>query len=428
MPSNRAALDLRGWRLNVAASSLAFVTYFCMYAFRKPFTAGSYAAEPWLGVDLKTAFVISQVVGYACSKYLGIKWVSEITRRRRFAMIVGLIALSEVALIGFALLPRSAKILAIFLNGLPLGMIWGLVVRYLEGRRASELLLSGLSCSFILASGVVKDVGRWLLRSGLSEYWMPAAAGALFFLPLLVAASGLDRMPDPDPKDEAEREPRRPMDKNDRRAFVRRFLPGMLLLLATYLGLTAFRDFRDNYGVELFEELGHARETALFSQTELPVAVLVLAIMSSLGIFRERRRGLVAVFVVMTSGLALVGAATFALDRGWLGGQGWMICIGLGAYLSYVPFSSFLFDRLMAATRVAGTAVFAVNVADAVGYTGSVGVQLYKDLLAQETTRLTFFRTFSYALSFAGSTALVLAAFYFWRQSPRTPVPAVSAA
>jgi len=419
VPGNRAAFDLRGWRLNVAASSLAFVTYFCMYAFRKPFTAGTYPAETWLGMDLKTAYVISQVLGYACSKYLGIKWVSEVTRKRRLAMIVGLVALSELALLGFALLPADAKVIAIFLNGLPLGMIWGLVVRYLEGRRASEFLLSGLSCSFILASGAVKDVGRWLLRSGISEYWMPAAAGALFFLPLLGAAIWLDRVPDPDPADEAEREPRRPMGASDRRAFVRRYLPGILLLLLTYLGLTAFRDFRDNYGVELFEELGHAREAALFSRTELPVAVLVLGIMCSLGAFRERMRGLIAIFVVMTSGLALVGAATFAQGRGWLGGQGWMICIGLGVYLAYVPFSSFLFDRLMAATRVAGTAVFAVNVADAVGYTGSVGVQLYKDLLAQESTRLTFFRSFSYALSSVGCGALVLAAAYFWRQSPK---------
>jgi Family of unknown function (DUF5690) len=209
---------------------------------------------------------------------------------------------------------------------------------------------------------------------------------------------------------------------------VRRFLPGMLLLLVTYLGLTAFRDFRDNYGVELFEELGYSRQTTLFSRTELPIAVLVLAIMSSLSTFRDRMRGLVAVFVVMTLGLMLVGASTFALDRGWLDGQSWMVCIGLGAYLSYVPFSSFLFDRLMAATRVAGTAVFAVNVADAVGYTGSVGMQLYKDLVAEATTRLVFFRTFSYVLSLLGSALLVLAAAYFWKQSPRAGATAISAA
>ena len=417
MPLERSTRHSSGWRLNLAATSLAFVTYFCMYAFRKPFTAGTYAAEPWLGLDLKTTFIISQVLGYACSKYLGIKWVSEVTRRNRRTMILSLIGVAELALLGFAMLPSGGKLIAIFCNGLPLGMIWGLVVRYLEGRRASEILLSGLSCSFILASGVVKDVGRWLMRLGLDEYWMPFVAGALFFAPLVVAASWLDQIPDPDQADVAEREARLPMLGADRRAFVQRFLPGMVLLLGTYLALTAFRDFRDNYGVELFEELGYGRQPALFSATELPVAIVVLATMCSLSAFRGRVRGLMAVFVVILLGLGLVGGATFALDHAWLDGQGWMICIGLGAYLAYVPFSSFLFDRLMAATRVAGTAVFAVNLADAVGYSGSVGMQLYKDLIATESTHLGFFRAFSYGLSLGGCGLLLLAALYFWKLS-----------
>src|SRR4029079_10166340 len=138
-------------------------------------------------------------------------------------------------------------------------------------------------------------------------------------------------------------------------------------------------DFRDNYGVELFDALGYAQQPALFSRTELPVALSVLAIMSSLNRVRGREQGLLAIFGVMTAGLALIGAATLALEARLLSGQGWMICMGLGAYLAYVPFSSFLFDRLMAATRFAGTAVFAVNLADAVGYCGSGGGVLVPD-------------------------------------------------
>lgn len=417
MAEARRFHSLRGWRLNLAASSLAFATYFCMYAFRKPFAAGTYDERTWLGLDLKTAFVISQVVGYTVSKYLGIKWVSEVRRERRMPMIVGLIAVAELALVSFAILPRSGKMAALLLNGLPLGMIWGLVVRYLEGRRASEVLLASLSCSFILASGAVKDVGRWLLSAGVPQYWMPAAAGLLFFPPLVLAATLLDRVPDPDAADEAEREARPPMQADDRRSFARRFLPGLVLLLGVYLALTAFRDFRDNYGIELFEELGYAGQPALFSRTELPVAGLVLLLMSSLSVVRERRRGLAAVFLVMLSGLGLVGAATLGLDRAWLSGQAWMICVGLGVYLAYVPFSSFLFDRIMAATRFGGTAVFAVSLADAVGYTGSVGTQLYKDLLASEWSRLGFFKAFSYGLSAGGGLLLMLAALYFLHQS-----------
>jgi hypothetical protein len=385
-----------------------------MYAFRKPFAAGSYEGAAWLGLDLKTSFVISQVLGYTLSKYIGIKWVSEVRRERRLPMILGLIACAELALVLFATLPPLGKLAALLLNGLPLGMIWGLVVRYLEGRRASEVLLASLSCSFILASGAVKDVGRWLVSAGVSQYWMPATAGLLFFPPLVLAATLLDRVPDPTLVDEAEREARPPMDARGRRSFARRFLPGIALLLGVYLALTAFRDFRDNYGIEMFAELGYAGQPALFSRTELPVAVLVLVLMSSLSLVRERQRGLLAVFMVMTSGLGLVGLATLGLDHAWLSGQAWMICVGLGVYLAYVPFSSFLFDRIMAATRFGGTAVF---LADAVGYTGSIGTQLYKDLLAGEASRLGFFKTFSYALSIGGCALLTCAALYFLNES-----------
>lgn len=413
----KQSAQLSGWQLNLAASALAFATYFCMYAFRKPFAAATYGGDGWFGLAPKTLFVISQILGYTVSKYLGIRWVSEVSRRGRWAMIVGLIGAAELALLCFALLPPGARVLALFLNGLPLGMIWGLVVRYLEGRRGSELMLAALSCSFIVASGIVKDVGRWLLQQGVSEYWMPATAGLLFVPPLLVSATLLDRLPDPDLQDQAEREARPPMTASRRRDFATRFLPGLLLLLLVYLGLTAFRDFRDNYGVELFDELGYGKQPALFSSTELPVAVLVLAIMSSLNRVRDRERGLQVLFVVMTAGLGLLGGATLALDRRWLSGQGWMICVGLGAYLAYVPFSSFLFDRLMAATRFTGTAVFAVNVADAVGYTGSVGVQLYKDLVVASASRLGFFKLFTYGLSLGGCALLVAAGVYFARQS-----------
>ncbi len=404
---------LDGWRLSLTATLLAFSTYFCMYAFRKPFAAGSYAASGWGGLDLKTVFVVSQVLGYTVSKFLGIKWVSEITRKRRLILLVGLIVGAELALLGFAVLPRSLKVVAIFCNGLPLGMIWGLVVRYLEGRRASDLMLAGLSCSFIVASGVVKDVGRWLMGLGVAEYWMPALVGFLFFLPLVVSARLLDALPDPSLDDADAREARPPMFATHRRAFALKYLPGLVLLVLVYLGLTGFRDFRDNYGVELFRALGYADRPAIFSQTEIPVALGVLVVMASLVMFQERIQGLVAVFAVMVAGLVVVGAGTLALDQHWLSGQGWMICIGLGAYMAYVPFSSFLFDRIMAATRFAGTAVFAVNVLDAAGYSGSVALQLYKDLLATGSTRLAFFKAVSYALSIGGAFLLGVAGYYF---------------
>ena len=145
------------------AAVAAFTAYFAMYGFRKPFTAGTFEGEfLGTGIALKTSFVLSQIFGYTLSKYIGVKVCSEAGGMRRSWLLVSFIVAAEAALILFGLLPGPWKALAIFVNGLPLGMVWGLVVSFLEGRRCSDALLAALCGSFIVSSGVVKDVGRWL--------------------------------------------------------------------------------------------------------------------------------------------------------------------------------------------------------------------------------------------------------------------------
>lgn len=393
----------------------SFATYFAMYAFRKPFAAGTYEGTfAGTEVTLKTAFVISQVIGYTLSKYLGIKLVSEVrAERRRWALLL-LIGAAELALLLFALLPGDWRALAIFANGLPLGMVWGMVVRYLEGRRTSELLLAGLSTSFIVASGVVKDVGRWLMDGqGLSESWMPFATG-LIFVPIFVLAVWLlDQLPGPTAEDIALRVERPAMTRPQRRAFLRRFFGGLLLLFVVYFFLTAYRDFRDNYGVEIFAELGYGQAPTIFTQTELPVAFGVLVALAALNLVKDNRRALAGAYAIMIAGALMLGGGTLLYDARAIDGATWMILTGLGSYLVYVPFGSVLFDRLIASTGVAGTAVFTIYVADALGYTGSVGVQLYRDLASGDATRLAFFHRFTYVMSAMAAVLLAASLVYF---------------
>ena len=151
-----------GWSTFIAAFA-AFCTYFCMYAFRKPFTAGTYVDPSDPELSFKSLFVLSQLCGYMLSKFIGVKVVSEMPAGRRAVTMVALMTIAELALFGFATLPLPGKVVMIFLNGLPLGMIFGLVLAYLEGRKHTEALAAGLCASFIVSSGVVKSVGRWLI-------------------------------------------------------------------------------------------------------------------------------------------------------------------------------------------------------------------------------------------------------------------------
>jgi Family of unknown function (DUF5690) len=407
------------WQTQLLTAGAAFATYFCMYAFRKPFAVAAYANVEALGVGAKTWFVCSQIIGYALSKYLGVRYLSEAPRWQRLRWLLGLVGLSELALIGFGALPFYGKVCAMFLNGLPLGMIWGLVVRYLEGRRSSDFLLACLSCSFIVASGVVKDAGRWLMTScGIPEYWMPAATGLLFAVPFVLASLLLDQAPEPSAQDVAARKARPPMDAVARAGFFRSYWPGLVPLLAGYFALTAFRDYRDNYGVELFHDLGVQQGLAsLFTRTESLVALLVLCTLAGLGVLQSPRQGLIATFALMILGFLGVAGASALQRAGSCSPTTYMVLSGFGIYLAYVPFSSFLFDRVMACTAVGGTAIFAINLSDAIGYTGSVGMQLTKDLLVRDHSRLEFFQTSSILLGSAGAVLTLWSGMFFIRQA-----------
>ncbi|HIA03823.1 MAG TPA: hypothetical protein EYN66_18280, partial [Myxococcales bacterium] len=383
--------DSPDWLFSAVAMFAAFATYFCMYAFRKPFTASGYTDLQFFGtaIELKTALVVSQLIGYTLSKFIGIKVISELTAAHRPWMII---ALAFLSLILFAVLPVQWKFVAIFLNGVPLGMVWGLVVSYMEGRKSSDLLLAGLACSFILASGVVKDVGRWLIRDmGFTEFWMPAATGAMFLIPFGLAVWLLEQLPKPTEEDKAIRCERTAMTGPERWAFIRTFFGGLVLLVIFYLLLSAYRDYRDNYQLELFQALNYGDEPAIFSFSETLVAFGVMLVMGVLNLIKSNSRGFFASYIVMALGLILIGVSGWLLRQQQINGLTWMVCTGLGSYLAYVPFNTLLFERMMAYTRFGGTAVFAIYLADSAGYTGSVALQLYKDMGKSNVTRLDFF-------------------------------------
>ena len=420
----------------------AFGTYFCMYAFRKPFAAARFDGELFFDtfLELKSAIIISQVIGYALSKYIGIKVCSELSPRRHAGALVLLIVGAELALLAYATLPGGWKVAAIFWNGLALGMVWGLVVRYLEGRRSSEILLAGLSCSFIVSSGIVKDVGRAMMSGvaadwwshipvlgpavaaalgEVSESWMPVVTGLHFAPFFFLFVWMLNQIPPPSAADVVARTRRESMNGRQRIAFVSDYLVGIVLLAVAYFFLTAYRDFRDNYAVEILDGLGYAyagNET-IITRAETLVALGVMGALALLNSVRNNRMGLVATFGLMAFGTLLLAVSTLLLDAGLIDGFWWMTLIGLGSYLAYVPYGSVLFDRLMASTGAIGTAVFAIYVADAIGYTGSVGLLIYKDLAAGELSKLAFFRGFTWGMAGLGSICLLASCGYFVKRS-----------
>src|SRR5262245_2591266 len=257
-----------GWSLSAWCVFAAFGAYFCMYAFRKPFTAGDYAEPSLWGIQTKTLLVTAQVIGYTLSKCIGIKVIAEMPASRRVGWLLGLIAWAEAALLLFAVTPVPWNSVALFLNGLSLGMVFGLVLGFLEGRRHTEALTAGLCTSFIVAGGVTKSVGSYLLSAGVSEAWMPFCAGLVFVPPLLVFAWMLSRIPAPSAADVAARSERAPMPAAQRRRFFGRYALGLSLLMLVYMLITVLRSVRDDFAPEIWRGLGVVGEPSIFTVSE----------------------------------------------------------------------------------------------------------------------------------------------------------------
>jgi hypothetical protein len=411
------------WVFTLYGGLMAFGAYFAMYAFRKPFSVASFAnAAPFL-VDYKIALVIAQLVGYALSKFAGIKFISEMPPQRRAMAILVLIGAAEGALVLFPLIPQPWNISCLFLNGLALGMIWGLVFGFLEGRRLSEPLGAMLCVSFIVSSGVVKSVGEGvMLRGWANEFWMPAVTGLIFTPLLLVCVFGLAALPPPTPEDQRMRVKRTPMDGPARRAMFMAYAPGLVALIITYVGLTALRDFRDNFAVEIWNGLGFKNDAEIFTLSELPVGAITLAALAVIMFVRDNRLGFLANLGLVAVGLILSGLSSFAFQAHLIGPITWMILLGAGLYLAYTPFNALLFDRFIAASGQAGTAGFLIYVADASGYASSVALLIFRDFVGVKLSWVQFLIDISYGAAAAGLVLVIGAAVYFSPRLKRTPV------
>ncbi|MBL8758249.1 MAG: hypothetical protein JNK35_07470 [Phycisphaerae bacterium] len=376
--------DSRASRLFWAAwaTLAAFGTYFCMYAFRKPFTASTYADTAFAGIDFKTILVVAQVVGYTLSKFIGIRVIAEMNPARRAAALLALIAIAEAALLLFAILPRPWNAVGLFLNGLPLGMVFGLVMGFLEGRRLTEALAAGLCAAFVVADGAVKSVGAWLLQAGIPEDWMPAVAGALFLPPIALGAWMLQRIPPPSARDIAARARRDQMSRHDRRDAIGRHLAGLLLITAMYLMLTVVRSIRADFAPEIWKGLGAPAAPATFSLSEILVAAGVLLVLACTVFIRDNRRAFFAALFTCAVGFAVLAAALLGHRAGALGPFPVMVLIGLGMYLPYIAVQTTIFERMLAMTRDRGNIGFFIYFADAFGYLGYVAVLLGKGALS----------------------------------------------
>lgn len=401
----------------VLCAMATFCIYVCTYAFRKGFTAGTYLESPLLGIDFKVWLVMAQVAGYALSKFIGIKFISEIQPKGRAKAIIVLLLMAWFVMFGFAIIPAPYNIICLFINGIPLGLIWGLIFTYIEGRKSAEFIGAVLCTSFIFSSGVIKTIGRFMMAHGhISEKWMPFMVGALFVLPLLFFVYLLEQVPPPTAEDIKQRTKRLPMTAGERKAFVNYFLPGLVFNISIYVLLTVMRDFRDNFEVEIWSDFGYKNNPAIYSQVDIPISIVVLVLMSLIILVKQNFKAFTLAHSSIGFGFLLIGIGAWAFIGGTIHGLAYMYIVTLGLYLAYVPYSIIFFERLIATFKYKSNVGFMIYLADSTGYLGSVCILLFKQFGHTHLSWGNFFVHGAGLVSIIGMAGISLSYIYFYRK------------
>ncbi|HEY4935605.1 MAG TPA: DUF5690 family protein [Puia sp.] len=398
----------------LSTAIVSFLTYTMVYGFRKGFTVCSFEGMYYAGISYKVWLVISQVLGYASSKFYGIRFISELKKIGRGKMILLLVGISWTGLLFFALVPAPWNIVFMFINGFPLGIIWGIIFSYVEGRRATDFIGAALSVSFIFSSGFVKTVAGFIMQQfGTSEFWLPFVTGFVFAVPLLIAVFLLEKIPDPSPADIMDRSIREPMPAERRKVFVKMFLPGLVASIGIYVFATIFRDIRDNFMADMLKENGYGMQPALFTKTEAPVTLVLLLLMGSMILVRNNIKALVYTHYIIIAGFIITGLTSVFFMQGSITAFWWLTLTGLGLYTVYIPFNCIFFERLIASFKFPGNVGFLIYVADSFGYLGSVGVLVTKEVLKIKLQWTSFYSHGVVVLSILGIGGAILSLIYF---------------
>lgn len=405
-------------QVTLKAAFAAFGIYFCMYGFRKPFTVASFESLSYFGIDYKILIIIAQAVGYFISKFIGIKFISELKPEKRIFYLFTFIAAAELSLLGFAVVPAPYNIIFMFINGVPLGMIWGIVFSYIEGRKTTEIIGLFLCSSFVVSSGFTKSVGKFLMDTfNISEFWMPFSAGLIFIIPLILFGFLIEKIPQPTEEDILLKNKRQPLDKKGRKELIKQFFIPIVCITFLYVSLTILRDFRDNFNREIWDGLHIKFDSSIFTLTEIPIAIMVLLILSFMVKVKNNKKAFAYYHYILFAGVSLVGFSTYLFQTESVSPFMWMVLSGFGMYICYVPFNGIYFDRMIAAFDIKGNVGFLVYVVDSFGYLGSVLILLYKNFGFAHTSWLNFYIKLNYIIVAIVLTSSVIAFLAFRKKA-----------
>lgn len=376
------------------AGGAALLSYSLVYALRKPFTAASFENAEFFDMDYKVVVTISQILGYVVSKFIGIKLISELQSEERFKFILTSVLLAEASLILFGLLSTPFNVAAMFLNGLSLGCMWGVIFSFIEGRRVTDILASLLGVSMVISSGTAKSVGLYVMNHlHVSEFWMPALIGAVALPLLLLLGWALNKLPEPNKEDIAMKSERETLNGKQRWELFKSFMPFLSMLFITNIAIVVLRDIKEDFLVNIIDVSAYS--PWLFAQIDSVVTLIILGIFGLMVLVKDNLKALSVLFGLIIAGMIVMSVVSFRQQQLRLSPVIWLFIQSLCLYIAYLTFQTIFFDRFIACFRIRGNVGFFIVTTDFLGYTGTVLVLVLKEFCNPDIDWAIFYNQFA---------------------------------
>lgn len=376
------------------AGGAALLSYSLVYALRKPFTAASFENAEFFDLDYKVVVTISQILGYVISKFIGIKLISELKSEERFKFILTSVLLAEASLILFGLLSTPFNVAAMFLNGLSLGCMWGVIFSFIEGRRVTDILASLLGVSMVISSGTAKSVGLYVTNHlHVSEFWMPALIGAVALPLLLLLGWVLNKLPEPNKEDIAMKSERETLNGKQRWELFKNFMPFLSMLFIANIAIVVLRDIKEDFLVNIIDVSAYS--PWLFAQIDSVVTLIILGIFGLMVLVKDNLKALSVLFGLIIAGMVVMSVVSFGQQQFQLSPVMWLFIQSLCLYIAYLTFQTIFFDRFIACFRIRGNVGFFIVTTDFLGYTGTVLVLVLKEFCNPDIDWAVFYNQFA---------------------------------
>lgn len=289
---------------------------------------------------------------------------------------------------GFALAPADDVVIGCatrFVGSACFSLAFCAYVSYVQGRRASDVIMTTVTVCMMLSAPVSRVVAplaqRWL---GADDHAMPIVVGLVVAPLVAIGAASLCTAPGPDDADRSARMPRHGTAPGSNRRWLARHWPLLASLALNNMVNQAVRVVRDIFAADL---LGADAPWWHWMIADVPMCLVASGAYALLGrVVPEtgHRRMLTVIH-----GAGAVSGAIVAV-AGWMGAWGlvgplpFLVLSGVGYFVAVVPFAGggLVFERLIAASREPMDAVLLNAISQCVGYVGSLGVLLLAPLAA----------------------------------------------